>query len=429
MSSSTALLVEQALQSPTPTGQIHLLGRVHTIRRHGGLVFIDLLQGGHQIQVAFRAQHVPFPDAPLGAWMHVCGELSPSRSGELTLWAQSCEIAQTPLRPLEEQPLDARIPPEQHLLLDPARLLRARQRSALVRSLREALWGDEFEETETPILHRSASGAAARPFQCHSRALETTLSLRVAPEPHLIRLMSAGFPRIFEIARAFRNEGLSRRHQPEFTLMEVYEAGASLSRSIEQCTQLIHRALEASHTPIDQAPFGEHILDWRSPHIVSLRALVEERTQCQSAQQCQAWLQARHHEVPAVLEEAWSSVFEHGIERELIQPTFVVEWPSSISPLAYSEDEAWATRFELFAGGMEIANGFEQNRSEPVQRARFLQQSQRAGEEDVMQADEEYLFAMGWGLPPIGGFGIGIDRLVMLAQNTPQIQDVVLFPM
>lgn len=333
------------------------------------------------------------------------------------------------LRPLEEQPSEVRVPPEQHLLLDSARLLRARQRSAIVRALREELWRGGFEEMETPILHRSASGASARPFQCHSRALETTLSLRVAPEPHLIRLMSAGFPRIFEIARAFRNEGLSSRHQPEFTLMEVYEAGAPLARSIQQCTQLIHCALISAQTPIEQAPFGEHLLDWRSPRVVSLRDLVEEQLQCHSAQQCQAWLQARGHEVPAVLEEAWSSVFEHGIESQLIQPTFVVEWPTSISPLAYSQDETWAVRFELFAGGMELANGFEQNRSEPVQRARFLQQSHRRNSEDVMQADEEYLFAMGWGLPPIGGFGIGIDRLIMLIQNAPLIQDVVLFPM
>lgn len=437
MSSHTQdLMVEEVVNryatilasDPHPT--VSLLARVHVVRHHGRLAFADVVHGGARLQVALRANVLDIPEhLPAGAWIRVQGEVYPSQRGELTLWASSIEVVQRPSRPIEEQPSDGRVPPEQRFVVEPAQVDVARRRTHVLRALRQALWGEHFEEMETPILHRSASGAAARPFQTWSRALEMDLALRVAPEPHLIRLLAAGFPRVFEIARAFRNEGVSPRHQPEFTLIEVYQAGATMDQSIVHCTDLIHAALEAAGTPVPCAPFRDHCLDWSAPRVVSLRDIVAEVVDCHSIQQCQAWLQAHDHGIPDAPLEAWVAVFEHAVESTLINPTFVVEWPTSISPLAASVDGQWAIRFELFAAGMELANGFEQNRDEVEQRARFAEQARRAGCEDVMMADEDYLFAMGWGLPPLSGFGIGIDRLVMLALNQPTIRDAVLFPM
>lgn len=437
MSSSTPdLMVEEVVSryanilASDPHTTVRMLGRVHVLRHHGRLAFADVFHGGARLQVALRSNVVQIPDhLPAGTWVRFEGEVYPSQRGELTLWATHIEIVQRPSRPIEQQPDDGRVPPEQRFVVDPLLTVNARRRCAVVRALREELWGEQFEEMETPILHRSASGAAARPFQTWSRAMETELSLRVAPEPHLIRLLAAGFPRVFEIARAFRNEGVSPRHQPEFTLIEVYQSNATLTRSIAHCTQLIHAALGAAGVSVGHAPFGGHRLDWRTPRVVSLRTLVGEVAGCYSEVDCAQWLQSHGHAVPQVRDEYWVAVFEHAVEHALIQPTFVVEWPVSISPLASSDDGRWACRFELFAGGMEIANGFEQNRDEDEQRARFTRQAQRCGGEDVMDADEDYLFAMGWGLPPLSGFGIGIDRLVMLALNHATIREAVLFPM
>ena len=411
----------------TPPEHATVLGRVHAIRHHGRLAFVDLHQGGAVLQVAFRSQHVALPEpCPPGAWLEVAGSVSPSRTGTLTLWAEQCTLAQSPTRPLEELPVGRPSPPEQRFLTNPAACTQALQRSSLLRALRQALWAEQFEEVETPILHRSASGAAARPFVTQSWALERELALRVAPEPHLIRLLAAGFPRVFEVARSFRNEGVSARHQPEFTLLEVYEAGATMDQSIAHCTQVITQALVGAGADPAAAPFGAHVLNWTAPRVVNLRALVEEVVGCQTAGECQAWLRTHGHGPAPSPEEAWSEVFNHAVEATLIQPTFVTTWPASISPLPASSG-AWATRFELFAGGMELANGFEQNRCEQLQRARFAEQAARVGEE-MMQSDEEYLFAMGWGLPPLSGFGIGVDRLVMFATNV-SIREAVLFPM
>ena len=437
MSFQTApLLVEEVvaryatIPASEPHPICHILGRVHTVRHHGRMAFVDVFQGGARLQLAFRTNILPLPDPlPVGAWLHAEGPVHPSRTGELTLWVQSAQVAQCPTRPLEARPENARVPPEQRFVVDPAELRRLRGRSHLVRALRELLWSERFEEVETPILHRSASGAAARPFLTHARATESQLALRVAPEPHLIRLLAAGFPRVFEIARAFRNEGVSPRHQPEFTLIEVYEAAATIERSIAHCTQLLCAALQGAGVDPSAVPWRTHALDFTRPRVASMRELVEELTGCNSVEACQQWLQARFHAVPSEPLEAWCAVFEHGVEQHLVQPTFVCEHPASLSPLAASQDGVWACRFELFAGGMELANGFEQNRDEDIQRARFSAQARRAGEEEVMQADEEYLFAMGWGLPPLSGFGIGVDRVAMLALGVPSIRDAVLFPM
>ena len=371
----------------------------------------------------------PVPSFALGAWLDMTGTLAPSQRGEMTLWATGVCVVQEPTRPLEMLPSHGRVPPEQRFVTHPEQVALLRRRSTLLRSLRQSLWTESFEETETPILHRFASGAAAQPSTTYSRASEAELSLRIAPEPHLIRLMAAGFPRIFEVARSFRNEGFSARHHPEFTLLEVYEAGASLSRSITHCAELFTSSFAALGLNPSVVSFRGNILNFSSPRIVDLRVLVEEQTACQSVDDCVSFLLEQGVTPPLEPLEAWFAVFEHAVEERLIQPTFVAGYPASVSPLALSLDNTWAERFELFAGGMELANGFEQNRDSAIQEERFRSQALRRNSDDIMPSDEEYLFAMGWGLPPLSGFGIGTDRLAMMALQVEHIRQAILFPM
>lgn len=232
----------------------------------------------------------PVPSFALGAWLDMTGTLAPSQRGEMTLWATGVCVVQEPTRPLEMLTSHGRVPPEQRFVTHPEQVALLRRRSTLLRSLRQSLWTESFEETETPILHRFASGAAAQPSTTYSRASEAELSLRIAPEPHLIRLMAAGFPRIFEVARSFRNEGFSARHHPEFTLLEVYEAGASLSRSITHCGELFTSSFAALGLNPSVVSFRGNILNFSSPRIVDLRVLVEEQTACQSVDDCVSFL-------------------------------------------------------------------------------------------------------------------------------------------
>lgn len=413
---------------PCANQLLHTLGRVRSLRSHGQLSFVDIIHNGSSLQLAFEATACLIPqELMVGSWIEVQGLYRPSLRGEPTLWINHCQVHNSPTQPLEQQPPQANAP-EQRFLLEPTLIPLARRRSSLIRGLRETLWSEEFHEVETPVLHTSATGASARPFVTHARAIDQSMFLRVAPEAHLIRLMSAGFDRIFEVARSFRNEGLSNRHQPEFSLLEVYQAGATMEQSMNHVVRLIVGAL--THAGIDPAcaVFGEHTLDWTNARVVSLSDLVQEHTGCVTSSDCMTWLQARGLAVPVEQNEMHLVVFEHAIEQTIVQPTFVHSYPVSTSPLARQVGEV-ARRFELFAGGMELANGFEQNICPIVQRERFLQQALRQGCEDVMQTDEDYLFAMQWGLPPIGGFGIGIDRLVMLGLNHPCIRDALLFPM
>lgn len=429
---SVASLASLAVPSVEPSAPIvRVAGRLHSVRRHGRLTFADLWHGGSRVQVAIRAlppEPCPSEAWVIGAWLEVEGEFLPSRAGEPTIWAARSQLHQVPTRPLEELPSEGRAPPEQRWLLAPETLGQARMRSLLVRAVRSCLEGLEFEEVETPILTISPSGAAARPFETYARALERTLALRVAPEPHLIRLLAGGFVRIFEIAPTFRNEGISERHHPQFTLLEAYEAFADLPATMAQVEAVVRAALMATGVPLQAAPFRGAELNWTCVRRATLRALVREHAACASVSECQAFLRAGGAAVPEAPLEAWSAVFEAAVEPLLIQPTFVTEWPASISPLALSECGEWATRFELYAGGMELANGYEQNRSEALQRERFAAQARRAGREEIMATDAEYLHAMGWGLPPLSGFGIGIERLVMFATNASHIREAVLFP-
>ena len=405
---------------------IRIFGRVHTVREHGRLTFVDVWCNGHRMQVVARGNHA----FRVGAWVEVVGPAQPTQRGEMSVWAHDMREHSCATQALETHPEYGRIPPEQRFVVDPVLVRQGRVRGQIVREIREFLWAEEFEEVGTPLISSCSSGAAARPFETHSRALERDLFLRVAPEAHLIRLLMAGFDRIFEIGACFRNEGVSERHQPQFDLLECYRLNESVEHSMDRLERLLHHTLRTLHSDVSSIAWGEETLNWEHIQRRTLEELVCEYTQCSTAQMCVEWLQDRQlwsdGNDPML---AWCMVFEQAVEQQLRQPTFVTRWPVCVSPLARETDSGWSARFELYAAGMELANGYEQERNRTTQQQRFEQQAQLLGQEDVMASDEEYLFAMGWGMPPLSGFGLGIDRWVQIATNRPHIREVVLFPM
>lgn len=405
---------------------IRIFGRVHTVREHGRLTFIDVWNNGTRMQVVARGEHA----FRVGAWVEVVGPSHPTQRGEMSVWAQEMREHSCATQALETHPDYGRIPAEQRFVVDPSLVQQGRTRGRIVRSVREFLWREGFEEVGTPLISRCSSGAAARPFETHSRALERNLFLRVAPESHLIRLLMAGFDSVFELGACFRNEGVSERHQPQFDLLECYRLNETIDQSMDRLECLLHHTLGGIHSDLSSVPWGEEHLNWSQISRRTVEELVYEHTQCSNTQMCVQWLQERnmwHEGNDPML--AWCLVFEHAVEEHLREPTFVTRWPVCVSPLARETDNGWSARFELYAAGMELANGYEQERDRTVQQQRFEQQAQLLGQEDVMSSDEEYLFAMGWGMPPLSGFGVGIDRWVQIVTNRAHIRDVVLFPM
>ena len=420
----TPLVALHAVQ--TSETCIRIFGRVHTVREHGRLTFIDVWCNGQRMQVVARGEH-PFR---VGAWVDVVGPARPTQRGEMSVWMEHMREHSCATQALEMQPDHGRLPAEQRFVVDPALVQQGRMRGRIVQRMRQFLWGADFEEVGTPLISRCASGAAARPFETWSRAQERQLFLRVAPESHLIRLLMAGFDSVFEIGACFRNEGVSERHQPQFDLLECYRLNETVDQSMDRLEQLLHSTLDVVHTDLSMVPWGSETLNWGHIRRHTLEELVEQYTGCVTSDMCVQWLQERnlwHEGNDPML--AWCVVFEVAVEQQLRQPTFVTRWPCCVSPLARETDNGWSARFELYAAGMELANGYEQERDRTVQQQRFEQQAQLLGQEDVMASDEEYLFAMNWGMPPLSGFGLGIDRWIQIVTNQAHIRDVVLFPM
>ena len=408
-----------------PQDMVRTMGRIHLVRRHGRLTFADLWSNGARIQIIYRGRECPWVT---GMWVDIQGNASHTQSGELSIWVEHQHVVGQSERALETQPSSGRIPPEQQFVMDPSLVQQGYFRSRVLRHVREFLWRHHFEEVSTPILSAAASGATARPFQTHARALDQNMFLRVAPESHLIRLMMAGFDRIFEIGPCFRNEGISDRHQPQFELMECYRLGDTIDDTMTLVQDLLQHV--SSSLNISCLTWRDAQFDFNSMARMALPDLVQIHTGCTTAQECQQWLEARNivmndHASPM---RAWADVFELGVEHHLQQPTFVTQWPSCVSPLARSDDGLWSERFELYVAGVELANGYEQERNTQVQRLRFEQQVPNQ-EGDIMAQDNEYLFAMGWGMPTLSGFGIGVDRFVQMLANMQHIRQTILFPM
>ncbi|HEY5884023.1 MAG TPA: amino acid--tRNA ligase-related protein, partial [Pyrinomonadaceae bacterium] len=289
------------------------------------------------------------------------------------------------------------------------------RRSAIIRELRRILDDHGYIEVETPMLTPLATGAAARPFKTHHNTLDIDLYARIAPELYLKRLLVGGFEKVYELNRNFRNEGISTRHNPEFTMLEFYWAYADVNQMMDFCEDMIRATVfkALGHTHVR---FGELDIDYSQPfRRVTMRDSV-----------------AGVAKDSGITDDNLLELFEEHVEQSLLQPTFITDFPKPVSPLSKASpaNPAVAERFELFIAGMEVANGFSELNDPAEQYERFKDQvrQREGGDEEAMAMDEDYIRALSYGMPPAAGIGIGIDRLVMLLTNRQSIRDVILFP-
>ncbi len=437
-----ALLPEELEEGP----EVTVVGRIVTLRLMGKASFLKLLDRDGRIQAYVRRDEIgedayaSFKKLDLGDFIGVRGKLFRTKTGEITVRAEECVLVSKSLRPLPEK---------WHGLTDNEQIYRQRYldlvvneesrdrfkaRSAIIREMREFLWEREFLEVETPMLQAVSGGAAARPFRTHFNALSCDFNLRIALELHLKRLLVGGFDRVFEIGRIFRNEGLSRRHNPEFTMLEAYQAYSDYRGMKELTRSLIQRVAErAIGTLSIERPEGEVIDlsgDWREAKYKDLILEATGREDWFDLPK-QAKLEIAKGlgiEVNPELEdfEVTNDVFEKVIEHTLIQPTFVTHIPRELCPLAKitKDDPTTIDVFELCINGQEIAPAYSEQNDPFVQREAFERQ---VGEE-TQELDEDFLLALEHGMPPAGGMGLGIDRLVIFLTKAANIRDTILFP-
>jgi lysyl-tRNA synthetase class 2 len=439
----------EALEA-TPV-EVKVAGRIMLKRVMGKASFVTLqdLSGKLQLYVTRdavgEAVYADFRHWDIGDIVGCTGALFKTRTGELTVKADTLRLLVKSLRPLPDKfhglaDTEARYRQRYvDLIVSEASRFVFAARSRLVQSIRHYMCGHGFLEVETPMMHPLPGGAAAKPFVTHHNALDRDLYLRIAPELYLKRLVVGGFERVFEINRSFRNEGLSPRHNPEFTMMEFYEAYANY-RSLMDFTEglLRHAAREALGT--ETFSYQGRALDLSAPFArLTITGAIRKHhpgfTEAQLADP--AWLARKIADFgekpkPGGLGSLQLQLFEASTESELWEPVFIVDYPVEVSPLARAADgnPDVAERFELFIAGREIANGFSELNDPEDQAARFRAQAaaKEAGDEEAMYYDADYIRALEYGLPPTGGCGVGIDRLAMLLTDSPAIRDVILFP-
>ena len=428
-----------------------LAGRIVLKRVMGNASFITIRDGSSDIQIYVSKNNIDvdlyknFKTWDLGDIIGVTGKLFKTNTDELTVEAHSIVLVTKALRPMPEKhkglaDIETRY---RQRYIDLMSNLESKaifvKRSNIISAVRSTMLQDGFLEVETPMMHSIPGGAVAKPFITHHNALDRELFLRIAPELHLKRLLVGGFEKVFEINRSFRNEGLSTRHNPEFTMLEFYAAFATFQGTIDFTTRIIQSASEAIGNSAQIEWDGDQI-DLTSFHTKTLAELVlaenadlshEDLSNIETLRKYASDKKISH-------KESWGAgkilleIFEKTVEPKLIQPTFVTEYPVEVSPLSRrnNEDSSIADRFELFIGGKEIANGFCELNDPDDQADRFRDQAKAKadGDDEAMGFDEDYIAALEHGMPPAVGVGVGIDRLVMMLTNQSSIRDVILFP-
>jgi lysyl-tRNA synthetase class 2 len=430
--------------------QVKVAGRIRAIRNSG--MFIDLHDSTGKIQI-FGHKDFLSPEQlqllrllDLGDMIGVEGLIRRTPRGELTVNANRVTVLAKALLPLPEKfhglsDLETRYRQRYlDLIMNPESRATLKKRSLIIASIRRTLLERGYLEVETPVLHTLAGGATAKPFITHHNALDLELYLRIALELHLKRLVVGGFEKVFEIGRVFRNEGISPRHNPEFTMLELYEAFADYSDIMALTEELISTAALAAGGSM-KVTYLDKEIDLTPPwKRGSMAGLVLEETgvdflAIKDAKSAVNTAKALGCELAA--DASWGhaleAAFAHTVEEGLVQPTHVTDFPRDISPLAKSHrggDPRLVERFETFVNGWEVANAFTELTDPRDQYDRFeAQMAQRAkGDEEAQVLDQDYVTALEYGLPPTGGLGIGIDRLVMILTNSPSIRDVIAFP-
>lgn len=432
---------------------VAVAGRLMSLRQHGKVTFAHLQDGSGKIQIylshdALGAAHYDLCKRLLdvGDYLGVEGRLFRTRTGELTIRAVTVQLLSKSLRPLPEKwhgltDVETRFRQRYLDLIVNRQVADAfRKRSRLIAEMRRFLESRGFLEVETPMMQPMAGGAMARPFVTHHNALDIKLYLRIAPELYLKRLVVGGFDRVFEINRNFRNEGISTQHNPEFTMLEFYQAYADyqdlmalteemlayLAKEITGDPQVTYQGQQISFAP----PWPRLTLEESLVTLAGLDAEVlgTEAGIRETAGRCgitvlPGWGKGK----------IMAELFDALVEPKLIQPTFIIDFPTELSPLAKAKqgEPAIVQRFELFVGGMELANAYSELNDPREQRARFLDQLRQRDQGDLEAhgLDEDFLRALEYGMPPTAGEGIGIDRLAMLLTDSPSIRDVILFPL
>jgi lysyl-tRNA synthetase class 2 len=433
-------------------------GRIISIRSFGKAGFFVLSDGRARIQVYLRQDALGERDFALsklldyGDQIGVSGHVFRTKTNELSIWAASLEFLAKSFLPLPEKwhgLQDVEIRYRQRyldLIVNPDVRRVFEIRSRTINAIREFLAARGFLEVETPMMQPIAGGALARPFVTHHNALDMKLYLRIAPELYLKRLVVGGMERVFEINRNFRNEGIGYRWNPEFTMLEFYWAYADYNDLMDLSEQLLSHTVKAAVGSLE-VTWGDDAISFAPPFARrTFRSLVVEaaadklgETVDEAVLKDEAQVTALARRLGVEVENGWgpgkiaTEIFEKYVEDRLVQPTFVYDYPTEVSPLSKQrpDDPDTVERFELYAGGMEIANAFSELNDPDEQRRRFeAQLADRArGDQEAHQMDEDYIRALEYGLPPTGGEGIGIDRLVMLLTNSPSIRDVILFPL
>ncbi len=429
--------------------KVRLAGRIMSKRDMGRAFFCDLLDGDGRIQVYVKKDELGedeftrFKKNDIGDFIGIEGEVFRTKRGEISVKCENARLLAKSLRPLPEKFHGLRDPDLRYrmryvdLIMNPEVREAFLARTKIINTIRREMTARGYLEVETPVLHNHATNAAARPFRTHHNTLDIDMVLRVELELYLKRLIVGGIERVFEIGRIFRNEGMSVKHNPEFTMLEMYAAYTDYEGMMRLCEDLYAAVAMETKGSLDITYQGQDIslaTPWRRLKMVDA---VREYTGVDFAdiaddEAAHAVAREKGLEPPkeALRGDIINLFFEEFVEDKLIQPTIICDYPIEISPLAKrtTYDPRFTERFEAFIFGREMGNAFSELNDPVDQRARFIEQAKKKFTEGEFEIDEDFVEAMEYGMPPTGGMGLGIDRMIMLFTDSPSIRDVILFP-